>query len=135
MQKGLQKIIKSPKIYWRDTGLLHSLLNINSIDDLYVQPWVGNSWEGWIIEQIIINLNNEAINFDGPYFFRTSDGAEIDLVINIAGAIWAIEIKLSSSPGRHDIERLKKASAMIDAEYNVLISRTKNTVKEGNIFI
>jgi len=48
-----KRLTKAPKIYWRDTGLLHALLGYGTQADLLAQPWVGASWEGWIIEQII----------------------------------------------------------------------------------
>ncbi len=123
-----KRLVKSPKVYWRDTGLLHSLLGIGEMDELLVQPWVGTSWEGWIIEQILIFLNNSDVNYDGPYYFRTNDGFELDLIIIISGKIWAFEIKLSSSPGRSDMNRLIKTSDLINPYKRVLISRTENPV-------
>jgi len=63
------------------------------------------------------------INFDGPYFFRTSDGNEIDLIVILSGKIFALEIKLSSSPGRDDMERLKKATDLIGDCQKIIISR------------
>ena len=90
-----KRLIKSPKIYIRDTGLLHSLLSIHSFDALLGHPSIGNSWEGFVIEQIISS---------GPYnwnyfFFRTSAGAEIDLLCLPPGEKpIAVEVKFSSAP-------------------------------------
>lgn len=123
-----KRLIKSPKVYWRDSGLLHSLMNVSCMDELIVQPWVGTSWEGWIIEQILCSLNNRGIDNEA-FFFRTADGYELDLVLILRGRIWAFEIKLSSSPGKRDLDRLKKAADMIGAHKRVLISRASSEVK------
>lgn len=48
-----KRLVKSPKVYWRDTGLLHALMNVSDRDTLLGQPWVGASWEGFVIEQIV----------------------------------------------------------------------------------
>jgi len=124
-----KRLVKSPKVFWRDSGLLHSLLGVLTIDDLLVQPWVGASWEGWVIEQILICLNARGLSFDGPYFLRTTDGHELDLVFRLYGATYAVEIKLSSAPGTDDMKRLRKAAEMIGANRQILISRTVNPVE------
>lgn len=129
-----KRIVKSPRIYWRDTGLLHSLLGILDMDELIVQPWVGMSWEGWVIEQILIFLNISDIRYDGPYYFRTSDGYELDLVVIISGKTWCFEIKLTSAPGPRDMERLKRTGDLINADMKVLLSKTKDCVKGADIF-
>jgi len=90
-----KRLIKSPKIYIRDSGILHYLQNINEKEDLYGNPILGNSWEGFVIEQIIELLPNKY----QYYFFRTHDGSECDLVITKSQkTIVSIEIKYSSSP-------------------------------------
>ena len=128
-----KRLVKSPKIYFRDSGLLHSLMNISQKDELLVQPWVGASWEGWVIEQILIFLNMENINFDGPYYFRTNDGNEIDLIFITGGTLFAVEIKLSSSPARNDMERLKKAADLIGECQKVLISKTTRPTESAGL--
>lgn len=90
-----KRLVKSPKIYLRDSGLLHALLRIGSIGDLLGHPIAGASWEGWVIEQ--------ALAASGPQtsasFFRTAVGAEIDLVLDRPrGERIAIDIKLSTAP-------------------------------------
>ena len=129
-----KRLVKSPKIYWRDPGLLHSLLNVNSYEHLLQQPWVGFSWEGWIIEQIFNFLNNQGIHIDEPYFFTTIDGYELDLVLIIDGQIWAIEIKLTSYPKKEALDRLKKTADLIGADNKVLISRTQTTIENANVY-
>jgi predicted AAA+ superfamily ATPase len=90
-----KRLTKSPKIYIRDSGLVHHLLSIHSYDGLLGHIVTGGSWEGYVIEQIISLLNYQQI----PFFYRTADGAELDLVIEEDLQIkLAIEIKLSNSP-------------------------------------
>jgi hypothetical protein len=122
-----KRLVKSPKIYWRDSGLLHALMGAPTAAELLDRPWVGASWEGFVIEQILGSLAARGIEAD-PSFFRTSDGHEIDLVLNLRGRQWAIEIKLSSAPGRADVERLSYAAGMIGADGAILVSRTPTTV-------
>jgi len=124
-----KRLVKSPKVFWRDSGLLHNLLGVPTMDDLLVQPWVGASWEGWVIEQILACLNILGLSFDGPYHLRTTDGHELDLVFRLGSVTYAIEIKLSSSPGTDDMKRLRKAAEIIGAEKQVLISRTVQPVE------
>lgn len=87
-----KRLVKSPKVYIRDSGLLHALLNIQERDALLGHPVVGASWEGFVIE----NLINAAPALTVPGFYRTSGGAEIDLVLELPGGErWAIEVKRS----------------------------------------
>jgi predicted AAA+ superfamily ATPase len=90
-----KRLIKSPKIYIRDTGLLHRLLNIDDFDTLLGHPVVGFSWEGFVIENIIAGLSDK-----WRYsYYRTSTQTEIDLVLEGSkGETWAIEIKRSGAP-------------------------------------
>ncbi|MCW8985376.1 MAG: DUF4143 domain-containing protein [Thermoanaerobaculales bacterium] len=121
-----KRLIKSPKIYWRDTGLLHAQLNINDEEALLSQPWVGASWEGFVIEQIIGVLNSVGRPFEA-FYFRTSDQHEIDLVLEMGNELWALEVKLTASPGRLDMDRLEKAADMIGASRRILVSQTGRT--------
>jgi uncharacterized protein len=90
-----KRLVKSPRPFVRDSGLLHALLNIGSMDALRAHPVVGKSWEGFVIETLIGACEGKA----RPYFYRTGAGAEADLVLEFApGRCWAIEIKLSSAP-------------------------------------
>ncbi len=75
-----KRLVKAPRLYWRDSGVLHALLRLPAQDDLLGQPWVGASWEGFVIEQI---LTTRAVRGDScdAYFFRTHDGYEADLVL------------------------------------------------------
>jgi len=89
-----KRLIKSPKIYIRDTGLLHALLKNRTFDALQSHPCLGNSWEGFVIEQITALVPDKDV-----YFYRTSAGAEIDLLLfTKSDEPIAIEIKYSASP-------------------------------------
>ena len=89
-----KRLVKSPKVYIRDSGLAHALLQIKDLDELYSHPVVGSSWEGFVIENIVSVLPKNA----AYGFYRTAVGAEIDLVISHQSQLWAIEIKRTSSP-------------------------------------
>jgi predicted AAA+ superfamily ATPase len=88
-----RRLIKSPKLYFRDVGILHTLLSIESFDQLFSHPVFGSSWEVVVIENIINRFNNWQY-----FYYRTSKGAEIDLVLVNSNRVVAIEIKASTAP-------------------------------------
>jgi predicted AAA+ superfamily ATPase len=88
-----KRLVKSPKVYIRDSGIMHYLSGIENIKELFGHPKKGASWEGFVIEQIIALLPQNRKTF----FYRTHDGAELDLVITKGGnPVAAIEIKFGS---------------------------------------
>jgi predicted AAA+ superfamily ATPase len=90
-----KRLVKSPKVYVRDSGLVHALLGIADKDALLAHPVVGQSWEGFVVE----NLLNCAGDQAQGHFYRSSGGAEIDLLLSWSnGELWAVEIKRSLSP-------------------------------------
>lgn len=90
-----KRLVRSPKIYVRDSGLVHTLLNIKDINELLGHPVVGGSWEGFVIENI---LSVAADNIQ-CYYYGTPGGAEIDLILEFSPSEkWAIEIKRSAAP-------------------------------------
>ena len=90
-----KRLVKSPKVYVRDSGLLHALLGVPSLDALFDHPLVGASWEGFAIETLI----NVAPPLATPLYYRTTGGAEIDLLLEMpGGGLWAFEVKRSLSP-------------------------------------
>ena len=94
-QNAGKRLVKSPKVYVRDTGIVHALLRLTSLDDVLGHPVAGGSWEGFVIESLL----SEAPEATDASFYRTAAGAEIDLVLALPGnELWAIEIKRSSSP-------------------------------------
>ena len=89
-----KRLVKSPKVYLRDTGLLHALLGIRDADDLSGHPAAGASWEGFVVEQVCARLPASV----PVSFYRTAAGAELDLVVEAGGRRIGIEAKLSSAP-------------------------------------
>ena len=90
-----KRLVKSPKVYIRDSGLLHTLLGLATFDDVLSHPVVGPSWEGFAIENLIAAAPFGTI----PWFYRTRAGAEIDLLLQLPDQqLWAIEVKRSSAP-------------------------------------
>lgn len=90
-----KRLVKSPKVYVRDSGLVHALLGIRSIEDLLGHPVVGGSWEGFCIETLVASAPPGA----EAYFYRSSGGAELDLILRLpGGAIWAVEVKRTTTP-------------------------------------
>lgn len=94
MSNAGKRLVKSPKVYIRDSGIVHALLQISSLDNLLAHPVAGFSWEGLVIEHI---LSVSPKNADYG-FYRTSAGAELDLVLQMGSQLWAIEIKRTLSP-------------------------------------
>jgi uncharacterized protein len=107
-----KRLVKSPKVYIKDSGLLHGLTNIESFEQLTFNPIIGASWEGYAIEQVSYHKQS---NTD-TYFYRTQTGAEVDLVLVKANKpIACIEIKYSNAPkpakgffiGKNDLQAAK----------------------------
>ncbi len=88
-----KRLTKRPKIYLRDSGLLHYLFQLSDALALRGHPCRGESWEGFVIEQVISMLPDWS-----PYYYRTSNGAELDLVMVKGERVWAFEIKASTVP-------------------------------------
>ena len=90
-----KRLVKSPKVYVRDSGIVHALLRISDEDELLGHPVAGASWEGFVVE----NLLSAADDWTQASFYRTATGAEIDLVLDLPGnRRWAVEIKRSTAP-------------------------------------
>lgn len=90
-----KRLVKSPKVYIRDSGLVHALLSIDSFDALSGHPVVGRSWEGFVIENVLAVAPERSL----ASYYRTSAGAGTDLVLDFPnGQRWVVEAKLSLSP-------------------------------------
>jgi hypothetical protein len=131
-QANLRKrLSKRSRLYWRDTGLLHALLGVSDQRDLIARPWVGASWEGYVIEQIIGSLGALDVRAT-PSFFRTSDLYEVDLLLDFGGRmLWAVEVKLTAHPTRSDMARLEKSADLVGADLRILVSQVRQTVRSG----
>jgi len=118
-----KRLTKSPKVYVRDSGLVHALLRLDTLDSLLGHPVSGPSWEGFAIETLIAAAPGATAGF-----YRTAAGAEIDLVLDLGGkqGTWAVEIKRGLSPAisrgmRNALEDLRPKQAFVvysgDEEY------------------
>lgn len=122
-----KRLVKSPRYYVRDSGILHRLLGIDCHEGLLSNPVLGKSWEGFVIENIHSVLPHRA----KTYFYRTASGAEIDLIIQLSSIQrWAVEIKYGSAPkiNRHFGENC----AMIDATHKYVIYGGDDEFSIGN---
>jgi predicted AAA+ superfamily ATPase len=133
-----KRLVKSPKVYIRDTGILHALQNIPDFDSLYGNPISGASWETMVIENIINNVADFSFSF-----YRTSNGIEIDLILEKSDKRYAVEVKLSSAPKLSSgfyqaLEELKIIKAWVvapvDEPYpvknNVMIAPLQRVIEE-----
>jgi predicted AAA+ superfamily ATPase len=119
-----KRLVKSPKVYIRDSGLLHSLLGLQTFESVINHVQMGASWEGFVIEQIIHNLERSI----QPWFYRTQQGAECDILLERNGkVIAAIEIKHGSSPKASKGFRVAIQDTGASAAY--IIGNTDNTFK------
>jgi hypothetical protein len=122
-----KRLVRAPKVYVRDSGLVHALLGLHNLDAVLGHPVAGSSWEGFVIEQIV----NAAPNAQAS-FFRTSNGAEVDLVLEFRkGQTWVIEVKRSSAP---TVSRgLHLAAADLQASRKLLVAPVEQPypMKEG----
>ena len=91
-----KRLVRTPKVYIRDSGLTHALLGLGDFHSLAAHPVVGTSWEGFVIETLLATAPWMTL----PSYYRTSNGAEVDLVLDLPGrrSPWAIEIKRGSAP-------------------------------------
>ena len=101
--------VKAPKVYVRDSGLLHTLLGVGSRRDLEHHPKVGASWEGYAVEEIL-----KATQPDDAYFWATHNGAEIDLVLFQKGRRIGVECKRSDAPTLTPSMRIALADLKLD---------------------
>ena len=116
-----KRLVKSPKVYVRDSGLVHALLGLTNYESVLSHPVAGLSWEGFVIEQIM----SAAPSLDYS-FYRTAQGAEADLVIDFRhGQVWVVEIKRSSAPtvskGFH------QAAVDVNANRKILVAPVEQT--------
>ena len=89
-----KRLVRAPKVYVRDSGIVHALLGLPDLDAVLGHPVAGGSWEGFVLEQLLAAAPQAQASF-----YRTSHGAEVDLVLQFRGGItWVIEIKRSSAP-------------------------------------
>ena len=101
--------VKSPKVYFRDTGLLHHLLGIRDVGELERHPKCGASWEGYVLEETL-----KAVEPDAAYFWATHQGAEIDLVLLKQGRMYGVECKRADAPSLTPSMRIALADLKLE---------------------
>jgi len=117
-----KRLVKASKVYLRDTGLMHHLLNISSSDELLSHPASGASWETFVIEDV---LRREQLEHAGSqaFFWRTAAGAEVDLVIERGNRRFGIEIKRARGDRPRAVKSLEEALSDIDADRGWIIDQ------------
>ncbi|MBI3324834.1 MAG: ATP-binding protein [Candidatus Omnitrophica bacterium] len=90
-----KRLVKRPKIYFRDSGLLHTLLSLKDRDDVLGHPQLGASWEGFALEQVVQHLG---LREQDVFFWAVHTGAELDLVFQHKGKLWGVEAKYGDAP-------------------------------------
>ncbi len=119
-----KRLVKAPKIYLRDSGLLHHLLNLSTLDEVRNHPVHGASWETFVLEDLI---RREKIKHPHTqfYFWRTADGAEIDLVIERGSTHVAVEIKAGRGDKIHAARVLERAMIDVDAKTGWILDQAE----------
>ena len=115
-----KRLVKRPKVLWRDSGLLHALLNAGDRDTLLHQPWVGASWEGFVIEQALTAFQHAGRGWEA-FHMRTADQRELNLVVEVGDERWAFEAKLTAAPRPADLARLNANADLIGAKRRFLV--------------
>lgn len=125
-----KRLTKTPKVYLRDTGLLHHLLNITTAEELANHPSRGASWEGFVIEDV---LRRERVSqpHTQPYFWRTAAGAEIDLLLDRGSERIAIEIKAGRGDDARAIRTLREALPDVDATRGWIVDQAPGIERVG----
>lgn len=120
-----KRLVKSPKIYIRDTGILHYLLQIDSFYSLLGNAAAGSSWEGFALEQLICQFGERYC-----YFWRTAHGAELDLLVLKKGKKYGFEFKMSEAPGITRSMRIAKENLELEHLWIVAPVRESYQVEE-----
>lgn len=115
-----KRLVKSPKVYFRDSGLLHAFLGIPSPRDLDVHPARGASWEGFVIDHLISAFQRR-LPGSRPYFWRTAKGDEVDLLVDVGRRRIPIEIKVRTTPGAEDAVALKRCMDVLKLPRGYLV--------------
>ena len=120
-----KSIVKMPKGHIRDSGLLHTLLRITNEDALFNDPIIGQSFEGFVIEEIIKGLQATMLTHWSAYYYRTRSGAEIDLILDGPFGVLPIEIKYGSSCDYRKLKTLENFVIENNLKFGLLINQSK----------
>lgn len=124
--KVTKSIVKMPKGYFRDSGLLNYLLRIHSLEDLYNHPQVGRLFEAFVIEEIIKGLDAKGIVNYQPYYYRTRNGAEIDLILEGFFGTIPIEIKYGTTVQIKKLTALRTFVKEHNLPFGILLNQSEN---------
>jgi len=119
-----KRIVKHPKGYLRDSGLLHHFLHLHTLDDLLAHPQMGHSWESMVIENIIRGLNAQGVVFD-YYHYRTSAGGEVDLVLEGEFGLLPIEIKYKQKVTLRELKGIRNFIEECQCPYGIVVSNNE----------
>lgn len=122
----VKSIVKMPKGYIRDTGLLHSLLNITRVEDLFVDPIIGGSFEGFVIEELIKGLKSTLLTHWEPYYYRTRSGVEIDLILEGPFGTLPVEVKYGTTVKQNQLRNLEQFVIENDLPFGLLINQSSS---------
>ena len=123
-RSAAKQLVKHPKGYLRDSGLLHRLLRIQDADMLATHPVVGKSWEGLVVETLLRGFENAGIDVN-PFHYRTRGGAEIDLILEGqfgSASLLPVEIKLTQQSDRRALRSLSEFVAAHDCPLGLIIN-------------
>jgi hypothetical protein len=123
-----KRLVKAPKVYLRDSGLLHSLLQIETLADLQSHPRYGASWEGFALEQLCSVLGLEA---DEIFFWGTHGGAEMDLIVERGGKRYGFEFKVTEKPSVTHSMTIAKADLELEKVYLVYPGELSFPLRDG----
>jgi hypothetical protein len=123
-----KRVVKAPKVYLRDSGLLHSLLQIETMADLQSNPRYGASWEGFALEQLCSVLRLEP---DEIFFWGTHGGAEIDLVVERGGRLYGFEFKCTEKPSVTHSMTIAQADLGLEKVFLVYPGELSFPLREG----
>ena len=124
-KNATKTIVKMPKGHMRDSGLLHYLLKINSLDELYSDQIVGGSFEGFVIEEILNGLEATRVTNWDAYYYRTRGGAEIDLILEGPFGILPIEIKYGTHTKLQQLRALNDFVVSRQCPFGLLINQAE----------
>jgi predicted AAA+ superfamily ATPase len=126
-----KRIVKHPKGYLRDTGLLHFLLRIQDLNDLLSHPAMGYSWESMVIEEILRGLNSLGLSYD-YYHYRSGGGAEVDLVLEGEFGLLPIEIKYGQKVPLRELRSIKDFIKDHKCRYGIVINNDERIRQYDN---
>lgn len=121
----IKSLVKMPKGHLRDTGILHYLLKINDMDSLFTSPKIGLSFESFVIEQILKNLETTNVMNWEAYYYRTHSGAEIDLILDGPFGILPIEIKFGTSVRAKQLMAVENYVKDFNLPFGIVINQSK----------